>query len=135
MTSGLRQPAKEVVPAGRVLLEFTMEPQFPKLDETLLRKHFANVISKFPAPNVLVTLQVRDRTTGCLLLDCVGLSGEPLTTFSFPDQQQVTLGELRQKLVEHTGIRRRDLKLLLPSGRILARADNPKSLADIFANA
>lgn len=129
-----RQPAKEVVASRKVQFEFTLEPEFPQLDEKLLRKHFSKQLSKFPAPDVLVTLQEQERSADCLVLDCVTLSGESLITFSFPDAQQVTFGELRRILVKHTGGQIRDLKLLLPCGRILVRADDSKSFADICAN-
>mmetsp|Transcript_95450 Transcript_95450/g.169475 ORF Transcript_95450/g.169475 Transcript_95450/m.169475 type:complete len:489 (-) Transcript_95450:69-1535(-) len=124
--SDVRDPTKEVLASHRVQLACLKD------DEVSLRASFCEELAKFPRRDFFVTLDMQAIQASATVV-CTNMAGNDLLSLTFPDPRQASLGELREKVVKHLGIRTPYVKLLLPDGRLLGNEDNSTSLYDLLA--
>merc|ERR1739848_233530 len=84
-----------------------------------------------PAPEQVITLQVRIAESDELSATCCSMVGNELVTFN--DLKGLSLDDVRAQLEDHLKVSDERLKLVLPDGRLMAKAEGGQlSVSDLL---
>merc|ERR1712150_253583 len=82
------------------------------------------------SPSLVAVLQ---EPLDCSELHFLGMHGEELAALSVNDQGKVQMGGVRSELATRLGMSKRRLKIVLPSGRLLAPSEDQRPLSEFFS--